>query len=668
MIRIKYTFLLLVVLWLCLPAWGIASQPGDSLRQLIAHPPDKTTKADALASLAREIMSSHADSAFVFARQSKELSASIGYLPGISRAVNILGLIFLNMGNETKAMEYFLLSLRICEQTKDKRSLSRCYNNLGLIFSNQNMNKKALAYYLKSLQMEEELKNKLGIAQCLNNVALHYNDIGDYPQAINYSLRSLELYKQLGNKTGLAEILNSIGIIYDKQKKYLNALDYYKQSLDIEEQIHNDPGIARSAYNIAMILQTLGNVTESNRLNDRALQLAQSLDYSKLVSECAVIKSQNLKKTGNYKAALQYLELSRSINDSLAEAGMDQKIQEMEQAYEIEKQQSQIALLEKDNIIQQKLAERQTLQRNLLMGGLLVVALFAFSHFRSSRRNKKINELLAQRNLEILNQQEDLAASNQEISRQRDALKQINADKDKFFSILAHDLKSPFTSMLGFSEILAEDYKALSDAERYEIATDIHSSIKTGFNLLENLLAWGSLQIGRIEFAPTQLNFRREVDEVLKLLQITASLKKIGIYNEVEPDITVEADANMLHSVLRNLVSNALKYTNHGGKIRITAAAAGIPGMIQIAVIDSGVGMSQDDIAKLFSPEISFSTRGTANETGTGLGLILCSEMITKHGGHISALSAPGNGSTFFFTLPANHKHEANIQSIHSYG
>jgi signal transduction histidine kinase len=665
MFRIKCTFLLFAIIFLCLPARGMASPTSDSLRQLIARTGDKTVKADALASLAREIMSSHADSAFIVARQSKDLSASIGYLAGISRAANILGLLFLEIGDETKAMEYFLLSLRICEQTKDKPGLSRCYNNIGLILSNQNMDAKALSYYLKSLQMEEELKNNLGIAQSLNNIGLHFCETGDYKQAISYSLRSLELYKQIGSKTGLAEILNNLGIIYNNKKEYSKALDYYYQSLRIEEENQNNLGIAKSAYNIAGIYQSLGNLTESNRLNERALKLAQGLSNREMVSECAVLKSQNLKKAGDFKAALKYLELSRSINDSLANAGMDQKIQELEQAYEIEKQQSQIVLLEKDNIIQQKLAERQTLQRNLMMGGILVIALFAFFHLRSSRRNKKINELLAQRNLEILKQQEALADSNEEISRQRDALKKSNADKDKFFSIVAHDLKSPFTSMLGFSEILAEEYKTLSDSERQEIAADIHSSIKTGFNLVENLLAWGSLQIGRIEFAPNQLKLKQEVDEVLKLLQRIALLKKIGIYNEVEPGVIVEADANMLHSVLRNLVSNALKYTHNGGKIRISASASDIPGMIRISVSDSGIGINKDDLAKLFSPKISFSTRGTANETGTGLGLLLCSEMISKHGGQIGVQSDPGNGSTFYFTIPALHKHEINNKSIH---
>ena len=179
--------------------------------------------------------------------------------------------------------------------------------------------------------------------------------------------------------------------------------------------------------------------------------------------------------------------------------------------------------------------------------------------------------------------------------------------------------------------------------------------------MIENLLAWGSLQIGRIEFAPSQLRLRDEVDEVLKLLQRIALRKKIGIYNEVLPDIMVEADANMLHSVLRNLISNALKYTNNGGKIRISATESAITGMIQIKVIDTGIGMSEDDIGKLFAPEINFTTRGTANETGTGLGLLLCSEMIAKHGGRISVQSTPGKGSTFLFNIPATPKYDLSI-------
>lgn len=664
MLRIKYTLLFLVIFSLFTPAIGVASRTSDSLRKLISHPPDKITEAIALAALAREIRVSHPDSALYYAQHSKDISASIGYLPGISRALNILGVLFLDIGNEPKAMEYFLQSLRICEQTKDKPGLARCYNNIGFVLSNRKMNEKALSYYLKSLRMEEEQKNKHGIAQSLNNIALHFNQMGDYTQAITFALRSLEIYKQIGEKSGLAEILNTLGLTYKNQKQYPKALDCYTKALDLQEQIPDDFGIAYSSYHIAMIHQNSGNVNESNRFNNRAINLSRALGNRELLSSSAILKSQNLRKVGDYKTALQYLELSRFINDSLAGAGMDRKIQEMEQAYEMEKQQSQIVLLEKDNIIQQKLAERQRLQRNLMIGGFLIVALFAFFYFFASRRNKKVNELLAQRNLEILRQQEELAKSNQEIIRQRDALKKSNADKDKFFSIVAHDLKSPFTSMLGFSEILAEEYNSLNDIERHEMATDIHSSIKTGFNLLENLLAWGSLQIGRFEFAPNKIELKWEVDEVLKLIQTIAMHKKIGIYNEVDARITVEADANMLHSVLRNLISNALKYTNSGGKIRISATVTAEDGMIQVAVTDTGIGMNQEDIEKLFSPVIGFSTKGTANETGTGLGLLLCSEMIAKHGGHISVQSSQGKGSAFLFTLPANHKHEPNIQSI----
>ncbi len=664
MLRIRFTLLLLVVICLCAPARVIASHVSDSLRQVIAHSPHNNIKAEALGALSREYRYSHPDSAFLYARQSKELSSSIGYQPGVSRAVNMLGVLFLDIGNETKAMNYFLQSLRLCEQSNDKRGQARCYNNIGFVFNNQKMNQKALAYYLKSLHMEELLKSKAGIASCLNNIGSLYNDMGDYQQAINFSLRSLDLYKELNLPAGMANILHTLGLTYTNQKKYLKGLDFYQQSLKIYEQVNDESGIVVATYSIAINYQALGNIAASNKLNDRALKIAHALNNSAQVSKCVVLKSQNLAKAGDYKAALRYLEISRSINDSLASVGMDRKIQAMEQAYELEKQQTQISLLEKDNIIQQKLTERQTLQRNLVIGGFVMLALFAFFVYQSRRRNQKINTLLAQRNIEILKHQEDLAVSHAEISRQRDELKQNNADKDKFFSIVAHDLKSPFTSMLGFSEILAEDFADLSEKERHEIATDIHGAVKVGFDLLENLLAWGSLQIGRIEFIPKQLNLRREVDAVLKLLQRMAMHKRIGIYNEVEPYFAVEADANMLHAVVRNLVSNALKYTNPGGQIRISATVSEISGMVRIAVIDSGVGMSKADIGKLFSPAINFTTKGTANETGTGLGLLLCSEMVAKHGGSLNAESEQGKGSTFFFTLPEALKHEVDIQCM----
>ena len=662
--RIIYALILLAVCCFSFSVPTVSSKINDSLLQRLSKATVDTSKVNVYVAIARDYLSVNNDSAFYYASKGRELAAKIGYLPGISASANTLGLIFFDLGNESKAMEYFLLALRISEENKDMPGMAKGYNNVGLILSNQNMLDKALDYYLKSLNVEEEIGNQKGIAQSCNNIGLLYSDKKDFPQALKYSMRSLKIYEQLDNKPGLARIYNNIGIIFRDRKDYAEALEYYYKSLAIEEKLKNNYGIAQSSYNIAVIHQITGNIAESNKLIEKVFSLVSKEKDPFLISKSALVKSENFEKQGNYKTALSFLNLSRTIDDSLNNAGMDMRIRGLESGYELEKKQAQIDILEKDKIIQQKLLGWRNLERNIMIGGFLLTAIFAFFMFRYGKRNKKISALLAYSNLEISWQKEELSSRNDQIIQQRDELKVLNNAKDKFFSIIAHDLKSPFTGMLGFSEMLAEDYDSLSDEQRREFAEDIHSSIKMGLSLVENLLAWASIQTGKMEYKPGKIVLSSEVEKVIDILKGIALRKNISVQSDINQEVNVNADPNMLHSILLNLLSNALKFTKETGKIRVVAAPAkGRPGMIQISVIDSGVGMNEQEISKLFATDIHFSKKGTANENGTGLGLLLCREMVEKHGGHIGVNSEAGEGSTFSFTIPGMQNSEISVLS-----
>jgi len=232
-------------------------------------------------------------------------------------------------------------------------------------------------------------------------------------------------------------------------------------------------------------------------------------------------------------------------------------------------------------------------------------------------------------------------------------LRELNATKDKFFSIIAHDLKNPFNQILGFTEILLTDFESLEVSYIKEIITLINSSSNKTFALLQNLLDWSRSQTGRMEFSPTQLNLATVVELAADLLTSYAEMKKIVMKIEIDADIEVYADEKMLATVIRNLVSNAIKFTHKEGKISITAQLlSGIPALCEISVIDNGVGISAENIDRLFRIDKNYSMAGTDNETGTGLGLILCKEFIERNGGKIRVESETGKGSRFIFTLP----------------
>jgi signal transduction histidine kinase len=229
-------------------------------------------------------------------------------------------------------------------------------------------------------------------------------------------------------------------------------------------------------------------------------------------------------------------------------------------------------------------------------------------------------------------------------------LKELNAGKDKLFSIIAHDLRSPFNPLLGLSEIMVNDFESLTPEEIKDYNNEIYNSLKNEYKLLENLLNWSRLETGQMEFIPQKINLYDKIESVISLLSGNAKLKDIALINETGNDILVLADSNMLHSVLQNLISNSIKFTNKDGLIK-TYSEKISNDFIQITVSDNGVGMTNDQIKNLFGFTAT-STKGTNNEKGTGLGLMICKEMVERQGGTISVKSEAGKGTDISFTLP----------------
>jgi len=231
-------------------------------------------------------------------------------------------------------------------------------------------------------------------------------------------------------------------------------------------------------------------------------------------------------------------------------------------------------------------------------------------------------------------------------------LRQINDTKDKFVSIIAHDVKTPIVALIGYAEILAEDIEELQKSEIKEFASSIVEISKQTIGLLTNLLEWSRLQTGRMEFHPVQMNAFNTAENSISLLASNAEQKNIKIINELDKDTYIYADENMMQSVFNNLLTNAIKFTNRNGEINITSDKC--EDMICFSVKDNGVGMDAKQKTLLFEMNKSFTTPGTTNEKGSGLGMILCKDFIEKHGGKIWVESSVGIGSEFFFTVPAS--------------
>ena len=229
-------------------------------------------------------------------------------------------------------------------------------------------------------------------------------------------------------------------------------------------------------------------------------------------------------------------------------------------------------------------------------------------------------------------------------------LQELNATKDKFFSIIAHDLKNPFNSIIGLSEILKGEAKHIDISTIEQYADIIYTTSNNTYRLLENLLSWALMQQGQIPYIRKSLILKEMVDEIFELLEMNAQNKNIRLINLIDENLIIHADVNMIKTVIRNLVSNAIKYTSSEGTIEVSAVSEGTS--VQVTVKDNGTGIRGENINKLFQTGSNFTRRGTENESGTGLGLILCKEFIEKHRGKIWVESEIGKGSEFKFLLP----------------
>src|SRR6056297_201226 len=238
-----------------------------------------------------------------------------------------------------------------------------------------------------------------------------------------------------------------------------------------------------------------------------------------------------------------------------------------------------------------------------------------------------------------------------EIEEKRKQLEELNATKDKFFSIIAHDLKNPFNTVIGLSELLLYRYDNYDEEKIKEFIGQINKFSSNAYNLLDNLLQWARSQTGRIKVNKSQINLYKLVDENFYLLPDKADEKSIQLINEVDGSLICWADKNMINTVIRNLVSNALKFTQEKGYIKVTSEDFG-EDQVKISVIDNGIGIDQEEIQQLFKITTNFYKEGTNSETGTGLGLILCQEFIEKNDGKIWVESEKGKGSSFNFTIP----------------
>ena len=543
--------------------------------------------------------------------------------------------IFEVVGDAYHSAKFLEQALKLNEEYPDFDILVMILNNLGKV--NASMGKVDVAFqnYEQVLRYQDDIDQQTQ-AEALFNIGRLYTIVGKYAEALASHKKALKISRATGNKMKEALSLNDIGEVYRLMKNDDKSLANHTVALEIRERLMDKRGIAESYNNIGRLYYQQKSTDKAISYLLLALTSGQEAQAQKEILASYDLLSQSYKELGDYKNALAYNELYLAISEFIQNEKQEQQLVETQNRYVLGKQQSQIEKLEAVRLDRENQIAAQKEFRNFLMVLIslsLIIALLILFLYLFKRRSNAI-----------------LKVAKEEVQKQNIKLQELNATKDKFFSIISHDLKGPLNSLTAFSHLLIDHTETLTKEEIQMLAKDLDKSVKNLFALLENLLEWSRSQTGNIDFTPETVDLMEILTANKALLDGQARKKRIEINLQENEPHYVRVHKNSVNTVVRNLVSNAIKFTAEGGFITVDIHKTGT--QLSVSVADTGIGMSQEVIDKLFRLDKKYSTNGTANEKGTGLGLILCKDFVEKNGGRIAVKSEPGKGSVFTFSFP----------------
>lgn len=545
--------------------------------------------------------------------------------------------VFEEAGNHAKSIE--LLSKAQTIDLKADNPLSLLIlHELGRVYTQADSTGEARSTYTTLLRLSRDSKQEKRESDALFYLGVISTRENKYDSALALHKESLKLKRTLQDKAGEVTSLNTIGDLYLQMKNEDRALANYVAALEISQALKDDHAIAISYNNAGRLYfhqKNYSRALSNFELGFQKAQQARSLDQMKVSTDYI---SQCYKESGEFQKSLQYREQSIEIESMIQREKDERKLLELENSSVLEAKEQAIDKLEAKRLAHEKQLQEERRTRYFLfalIGLTAVVAGLIFSLYRNKQKTNLV-----------------LQAANEKIMQQNAQLQQLNATKDKFFSIISHDLKGPLNSLTSFSGLLINYFDSLSKEEIQTLAKDLDKSLKNLFALLENLLEWSRSQTGAIEFKPAAFDLSELVQENIDLLSAQAGAKSIKLEYE-NPTLTpVMAHKNSVTTVIRNLISNSIKFTPTGGTITVSVKKSSDEALVSIA--DTGVGMSKEVIDKIFRIDAKHSTKGTADEKGTGLGLVLCKDFVEKNNGSIGVHSEEGKGSTFYFTLPVS--------------
>ena len=593
-----------------------------------------TEKVNIYYLISRRYWNQDADSVLLMGQKGLQLATTLQFEKGMALCNLAIGVGYGMKGMYPQSLDHHLRALELSEKLGMRGLIGNDYTNIAIIYSNMRDYPHALEYFRRSLQIAREFPHDNGVATAYLNIGDVYTSTLELDSAVIYTQRSLELSEKARDSSIEAVSLSNLGDIYNKKLQPVQALGYLERSLQISNAIHDQDGVAYIYGSLAETYRLLGSIQKSITYAQNSLKAGRAIHAAETIKTSYHILYADYLAIKDYSRALDYRNLEVALNDSMYTLEKEKQVKLLQSDYELQEKQHQVDLLQNNSLRQITELQKGRIRLYVIIGCTASLIIWAFFLSRSNRQRKRINHLLSEHNKEIVQRNEALAA--------------LNELKNKLFSIIGHDLRSPIATLIGFVDLLKNN--TLSPDQIRHFGVLMGESLLDTASLLDNLLFWAKSQMNGLQVRAQGFDIVPVLKQNAQLITSRALKKKILLSLEAPPEpVMAFADQAMVDLVVRNLLDNALKFSGEGDTVRLSVVIAREG--VEVSISDTGKGIPAGDQAKIFNT-FSFTTAGTSQEKGSGLGLSLCKEMIERNNGRIWFESTVDVGTTFTFLLP----------------
>ena len=545
-----------------------------------------------------------------------------------------IGVVYDVQGFLEKGLYYYLEAMKGYEQTDDKEGLVATLCNLAHIYRGQGNHREAIRYFTRAARLEEQYLKAQKPHYYMVSMAEAHLSLQEFPEAMALVNRADATIKQLvkPDDEDLLLLLDNFrikGKILQKEGDFKNAEEAFREALQLSRKSGYKEKEAPVLISIGELKLGQGALAEAEKLLLEALAIGTETKSYSVQRSAWKLLSEVYARENNFPKAHACLKKYLEIHDTLINIEGARRMSEMRALYDADKQEATIKLLEKDNEIS-RLATSRRENQLMVMVLFAVLLLMAAGLYYNRYRLKKRSELL-------------LAEKNRELAI-------LNATKDKFFAILGHDLRNPVFSFKSISTQLKNNLKNLSSEELQYFLEELDKGATSIHQLLINLLEWAKSQRGQVHPEPEEIDLDEMIRQVTGLFESPVRHRNLRINADIPEGLVLVTDRNILFTVLRNVVGNAVKFSPEGGELHIGVFRNAHH--VDVAIRDEGIGMSREDLEKLFRIDVNARSIGSSDQKGSGLGLILSKELLDRIGGSIHVQSTEGNGSTFTIRIP----------------